>query len=347
MVTMREVAAKAGVSAKTVSRVFNGDRHVLPDTRAHVERIMQELNYVPNVLATTFRAGRSPAIGVAVPDIVDPFFAQIIRSVNDVAHEHGMSTLVTNLGEESEDERASLESLLSRQLSGLVVAPVGTDHSWLKRWQQHTTVVFVDRQPFGISADTFTENDEGGAFAATSHLIEHGHARIAYVGDAIHLSTETNRLKGWRRAHIEHGLDPDDELIAVGISDLAKAHATLERLARVTDPPTAIFSSNARCSMTLAHALQTAPIAMVGFGDFPLADLLHPSMTVIDQDPALIGRLAAERVIDRLQHPNRRFKKKNVLDVAMIERSSCKVGDRGQSLDAVTDVRAPLAPVPE
>jgi LacI family transcriptional regulator len=99
--------------------------------------------------------------------------------------------------------------------------------------------------------------------------------------------------------------------------------------------------------MTLAHALQTAPIAMVGFGDFPLADLLHPSMTVIDQDPALIGRLAAERVIDRLQHPNRRFKKKNVLDVAMIERSSCKVGDRGQSLDAVTDVRAPLAPVPE
>ena len=187
MATMREVAARAGVSAKTVSRVFNGDPHVLPETRAHVERIMQELNYVPNVLATTFRSGRASVIGVAVPDIVDPFFAAIARAVDEVARERGLSTLVTSLGSDSDNERQSLESLLSRQLSGLIVAPVGTDHSWLARWQEHTPIVFVDRAPIGLTGDTFTEQDEAGVHLATSHLIEHGHRRIAYIGDMIHL----------------------------------------------------------------------------------------------------------------------------------------------------------------
>ncbi|WP_244632651.1 LacI family DNA-binding transcriptional regulator [Microbacterium sp. Se63.02b] len=135
---MRDVAAHAGVSTKTVSRVFNDDPHVLPHTRALVEQAMRELNYVPNVLATTFRAGRTSVIGVAVPDIVDPFFASIARAIEDVARERGLSTLVTSLGDEPDDERAAIESMLGRQLSGLVVAPVGVDHSWLDRWREHT-----------------------------------------------------------------------------------------------------------------------------------------------------------------------------------------------------------------
>ena len=124
MATMRQIAAAAGVSAKTVSRVFNDDPHVLPATRERVESIMRELDYVPNSLATAFRSGRPSVIGVAVPDIVDPFFAEIARAVERAARDHDMSTLVTSLGDDRDRERATerfvrLEKSRSRPGSGL------------------------------------------------------------------------------------------------------------------------------------------------------------------------------------------------------------------------------------
>lgn len=325
MTTMREVAAHAGVSAKTVSRVFNNDPHVLPETRDKVEKVMRELNYVPNVLATTFRAGRASVIGVAVPDVVDPFFAAIARAVDEIAGQHGMSTLVTSLGRRPDQERSTIESLLGRQLSGLVVAPVSADQSWLKRWREHTPIVFVDRFPVGISTDSFTENDEAGAFLATAHLIGHGHRRIAFVGDMMHLSTESGRLQGWRRALREHGLEADEDLVVVHAGDRAAVAAGIDRLRALQDPPTAVFSANARCSMALVAVLRSDPLPMVGFGDFPMADVLSPTVSVIDQNPAELGALAAQRVIMRLEHPNRRLKKANVLDVTLVERESCRL----------------------
>lgn len=325
MTTMREVAARAGVSAKTVSRVFNDDPHVLPETRERVQEVMRELNYVPNVLATTFRAGRSSVIGVAVPDIVDPFFAAIARAVDQVARQHGMSTLVTSLGDDPGDERPTLESLLGRKLSGLIVAPVGADHAYLQRWLDHTPIVCVDRAPFGLETDTFTADDEGGARMATSHLIAHGHRRIAYLGDALHRSTERARLVGWRRALDDHDLAADDALIVDGVSDAESAAAALARVHGLPDPPTAIFSANARCTMALARVLPGRPQPLVGFGDFPLADLLSPAITVIDQNSARLGTLAAERVIARLNQSSAGRAENVVLDVTLIERDSCRV----------------------
>lgn len=324
--TMRDVAARAGVSTKTVSRVFNDDPHVLPATRSIVEQAMRELNYVPNVLATTFRAGRTSVIGVAVPDIVDPFFAAISRAVEDTARERGISTLVTSLGDPS-DERAAIESMLGRQLSGLVVAPVGTDHSWLDRWREHTPIVFVDRAPVGLATDTFTEADEAGAVLAVQHLFSHGHRRVAYIGDVVHLSTETKRFEGWRRAQREAGIDIDDDLVRVFVSDRDAARDAVAALRALPDPPTAIFSANARCSMALAYELRETPMAMVGFGDFPMADALTPSISVIDQDPRRLGALAAERIFARLQGaPDE--PESTVLDVALVERESCAVASR-------------------
>ncbi|MEV8026213.1 LacI family DNA-binding transcriptional regulator [Microbacterium sp. NPDC080220] len=323
---MRDVAARAGVSTKTVSRVFNDDPHVLPATRSIVEQAMRELNYVPNVLATTFRAGRTSVIGVAVPDIVDPFFAAISRAVEDTARERGISTLVTSLGD-PEDERAAIESMLGRQLSGLVVAPVGTDHSWLDRWREHTPIVFVDRAPVGLATDAFTEADEAGAVLAVQHLFSHGHRRVAYIGDVVHLSTETKRFEGWRRAQREAGIDIDDDLVRVFVSDRDAARDAVAALRALPDPPTAIFSANARCSMALAYELRETPMAMVGFGDFPMADALTPSISVIDQDPRRLGALAAERIFARLQGAPGE-PESTVLDVALVERESCAVASR-------------------
>lgn len=322
MATMREVAAMAGVSAKTVSRVFNDDPHVLPSTRETVERAMRELNYVPNDLATTFRSGRIAALGVAVPDVVDPFFAAIARAIDEVASAHGMSTLVTSLGDDPEAEQGIVERLLSRQLAGLVIAPVSTDHAWLRRWQEHTPIAFVDRGPQNLVADAFTDDDEGGAFAATTYLIEKGHRRIAYLGRDPELVTEAARRRGYARALSEYGIPYDHRLVIEHISDRNSAALAVESLVALPDPPTAIFSANARTSMPLTAALRGHQLAVIGFGDFPMADLLTPSLTIIDQNPARMGRLAAERIYDRIASPSTNFTLRTVLDVTLVERES-------------------------
>jgi LacI family transcriptional regulator len=323
MTTMRDVAARAGVSAKTVSRVFNDDPHVLPATRARVEAALHELKYVPNTLATTFRAGRARAIGVAVPDLVDPFFAAIAKAAAEVAADNGMSVLVTSLGEDPSRERPTVESLLSQSLTGLVIAAVSDDQSYLATWSTHTPIVCVDREPVRAAVDTFVEDDHGGAYTATAHLLSHGHRRIAFLGDTAALPTTRHRLAGYSAALADAGLTVEEELVALAASDRAGAEAALRRLAALTDPPTALFSSNARSTMAAIPALARCRLAVAAFGDFPLADVLSPAMTVIDQDPAALGRLAAQRVLDRHFHPRRRYRRHTVLPVELVERSSC------------------------
>ncbi|MET1017004.1 MAG: LacI family DNA-binding transcriptional regulator [Leifsonia flava] len=320
---MRDVAAAAGVSSKTVSRVLNSDPHVHPSTRARVEAMMRELDYVPNSLATTFRSGRSSVIGVAVPDIVDPFFASIVRAVEHVALARDMSTLVTSLGEDPARERLILESMLRGQPSGIVVAPISGDQRFLAAWSLRLPIVFVDRPPLGLSADSFTQDNFAGAFTATMHLVEHGHDRIGFLGDTVTVPTTAARLHGYRSALQAAGLSADDELIAMGAGTRASAASALQTLRGLARPATAIFSSNARCTMALLPLAD--PMSIVTFGDFPLADVLRPSLTVMAQDPSELGRLAAHRILDRLDHPNRRFHRSTVLPVHLVERESCGV----------------------
>lgn len=325
MSTMRDVAAVAGVSAKTVSRVFNDDPHVTPETKQRVEAALRELNYVPNAIATTFRTGRAPVIGVAVPDIIDPFFASIAKAAETLAAEQGMSVVITNLGNPDREPEV-VQSLLRQALSGLIIAPVALDHSYLKPWTDRTNVVFVDRQPVGVAADSFIEDDIGGARLATSHLVGHGHRRIGFIGDDLALPTTRARLEGYRTALTNAGIAVDEALIAVGAIDRAGAAETFATLDQAR--PTAVFCSNGRAAISLVPYLQHTGLAITTFGDFPLADMLTPSWTVIDQDPDQLGTLAAQRILDRLAKPNRRYRRRTVLPVGLVERESCQVAAR-------------------
>ena len=196
MSTMREVATRAGVSAQTVSRVLKNDKYVSDSARERVLRAVDELNYVPNVLAKTFRSGRDTVVGIAVPDVADPFFGQVTRAVENIARDRGVAVFVTSIGENPDYERPALEALLSRQLIGLIVAPIAADQSYLDKWQASTTMVFIDRQPRKLNADSVVEDDFGGAKTATTHLIQHGHQRIAFIGDALTVPTTERRFAG-------------------------------------------------------------------------------------------------------------------------------------------------------
>jgi LacI family transcriptional regulator len=345
MSTMRQVAQRAGVSAKTVSRVMNNDRYVSTDVRQRVERAIAELQYVPNLLARTFRYGRDAAIGVAVPDVSDPFFAAVTHAVEQIARDRGVAVFVTSLGTEGDYEQAGVEALLGRQIAGLIATPVAADQSYLKRWQSRTAMVFIDRVPSKIIADSVVEDDHGGAYAATLHLIGHGHRRIGFIGDLPSIATTMGRLDGYRTALAEAGIKQDPRLVALGAMSSDEAAVATKDLVHRPKAPTALLSSNARCSIGVVPALQAmgrTDIALVGYGDFPLASALQPALTVIDQDPAALGKVAATRLFQRLDDPARRMKRRTVLPVALIPRASCAGANaRAHPLAAATSKRLP------
>lgn len=326
MSTMRQVADRAGVSAKTVSRVINNARYVSPDVRQRVESAIAELNYVPNVLARTFRSGRDVVIGVAIPDLSDPFFATLTREIEQIARTHGMAVLITSLGADPAEEQGRVETLLGRQLNGLITTPVSADQSYLRPWQDKVALVFIDRPPSRITADSVVQDDRGGAYEATRHLIGHGHRRIAFIGDRIETVTTARRLTGYRDALAEAGIGVDPRLILAGLTSGEASARAVPGLISRADPPTALFSSNAWCTIGLIPALQAAgraDLPLISFGDFPLATSLQPAPTVVDQDPVAVGRVAATRLFERIEHPRRRLKRKIVLPAPLILRASC------------------------
>jgi LacI family transcriptional regulator len=299
-VRLRDVAAAAGTSAKTASRVINGDPRVADGTRARVEQAVTDLGYRPDLLARSLRKGRDESIGVVVESIADPFFASVTGEIEQVALERGVTVIVASIRRRAERERTVLEQLAQRRVSGLIVSPVSDDHSYLRH--SPTPIVFVDRMPVNLDADAVLVDDVAGARTAVGHLIAQGHRRIAYVGDSLQVQTAVRRLAGYREALAEAGIEPEDELLAL-CAGKVDAREYTARLLDLPSPPTAIFSGNTRCSLGVLPALHVrgrTDIAVVGFGDFDVADALTPALTVIDHSPELIGRLAAEQLFRRL-----------------------------------------------
>lgn len=322
MSTMQDVARRAGVSAKTVSRVFNDDPHVLAHTRERVERAMAELGYVPNVLARTFRHGRSRSVGVAVPDVGDPFFSAIVRAVEKVCTPAGVTSLVASIGDDANRERDVLEALLKAQLMGLILAPVADDQAWLQPWLAHTPIVFVDRSPSGVDAEEFREDDVDGARQAVTHLVGRGHRRIAFLADRLHPPSTERRRSGWEQGLRDAGLAPAPALVTLDVVDQDAAAHEIARLRALADAPTAAVIANPRVTMDAYTALAGTSLAFVGIGDFPMAHALTPSVTVMTQDPAQMGRLAAERALARFEFPDAPLAPHPLIPMHLVERAS-------------------------
>jgi LacI family transcriptional regulator len=192
-------------------------------------------------------------------------------------------------------------------------------------------MVFVDRAPKGLSGVYVIEDDLGGAREAVAHLASHGHRRVAFLGVSTPVTTTRRRLKGYRSALAENGLPDSPDLICMPAESADIAAAELVRRLPGPDAPTAVFSSNIPCTMALVQALRRAErtdIAIVGFGDFPMAAALTPAVTVIDQDPTGLGHIAVERLLQRIEDPGTQPRPRTVLPVHLIPRGSGELRPR-------------------
>ena len=325
---MKQVAALAGVSVATVSRVVNADPAVRGDLAARVQDAVVALGYRHNVTASALRRadGQSASIGVIVEDVSNPFFSLVQRGIEEVARERGVLTLAGSSDEQGERERELAEAFGARGVDGLIIAPAATDHGYLLRDRAAgVAIVFVDRPGRFIDADAVLTDNAGGAEQAVTHLIAAGHERIAFLGDRPEIHTAGQRLRGYERAHARHGLQVDPGLVRHTLTRGADAFEATRELLLGGAPPTAIFTSQNLITIDAVRALHALAlqhtIALVGFDDVVLADVVTPGITVVAQDPAALGRAAATQLFARLDGdagPTREI----VLPVELVVRGS-------------------------
>lgn len=303
--TMKDVAARAGVGLKTVSRVVNGEAGVTPDTERRVQEAIDALGFRRNDSARVLRKGRTASIGLVLEDLADPFYGPLSRAVEEVARAHGALLINGSSAEDPDREQELVLALCARRVDGLVVIPAGDDHRYLApEIKAGVATVFVDRPAGQIDADVVLSDSFGGARDGVAHLIAHGHRRIGFIGDMPRIHTAAERLRGYRAAMDDAGIPVEDAWMSLGVTDPQRVRRAAEDMLSGPSPVTAVFAGNNRVTVTVVRVLaersRSRPVALVGFDDIELADLLQPGVTVVAQDAAQLGRTAAERLFRQL-----------------------------------------------
>lgn len=303
---MRDVAALAGVSLKTVSRVINREPSVAPELAGRVERAAAALDYRPNLTARNLRSsgGRTRTLGVVLENVANPFSSAMHRAIEDCASVRGIAVFAGSVDEDPRRERALALALVARQVDGLIVMPTGEDQGYLATEQRSgLSIVCVDRQPRGLAADAVISDNIGGAQDGVRHLIAHGHRRIAFLGDRESIATAVQRFEGYCNALKEAGLSLDTSLVRWDLRDEQTARSAVRELL-IDHAPTAVFASQNLITAGAIRALKALgrehEVALVGLDDFLLADVLEPAVTVVAQDPAAIGSQACELLFKRM-----------------------------------------------
>jgi LacI family transcriptional regulator len=304
---MRHVAALAGVGIKTVSRVMNDEPGVSEATRLRVLGASQQLNYQLDMAAGSLRrTGRQTlSIGLLLPSVSNPFSGEIHRALEDALAARGIAVFAASLDDDPQREKALVAAFLGRRVDGLVLTPIARSQAYvIPEHSRDLPMVFIDREPVGIEADAVvTDNAVGGATAA-SHLLAHGHRQLAYLGDRTEIQTARERKRGFIEELGRAGVATSAVPVREGLPDEDSARLAARELLASDDPPTAIFSSQNLVTLGVMRALKelgaSKRVALVGFDDFTLADMMDPGITVIAQHPERIGRLAAERLLARI-----------------------------------------------
>jgi LacI family transcriptional regulator len=304
---MRDVAAQARVSFKTVSRVVNGEAGVSPALTERVRRAIEELDFRPNASASSLRRSdhRTSSVGLLLQDVANPFSAVLQRVVEDAAIARGFIVFSASLDEDPARERALTREFSARRADGLVLVPAGDDQSYLaSEVRAGTAVVCVDREAQHLAVDSVITTNTTGSAEGVRHLAASGHRRIAYLGDRRTIVTARQRHQGYVDALHKLGVPPDPSLVVHDLGDATIADGAAMSLLSRPDPPTALFTAQNLVTIGTIRALRRLglerTVAVVGFDDFPMADLLSPGVTVVAQDPTAIGRTAATLLFNRI-----------------------------------------------
>ncbi len=327
MATMEDVAKMAGVSVSTVSHVINGTRFVRKETKERVLEAMRVLDYYPNYAARSLRSQKSRLIGVLMPDITNSFYMRVVSGIEKVMRANGYSLMVCNSDDNLQLEQEHLKILKAQSIEGLIMRATPDDHSFLREFEEHYPIVFVDCKPFGYPhGDRVVVDNERVSYEAVSFLIQKGHRRIGMIKGIAGLTTSEERLAGYERALSEYGIPIDEELIKVSNSRIESGHELMLEL--LEQGMTAVFAGNNVLTMGAMKAIKEKglripeDVAIIGFDDEEWCVITDPPLTVVYQPAPRIGEMAAELLLARINDKQRDFQEV-CLDCKLVIRQSC------------------------
>lgn len=309
--TMRDVAEAAGVSLKTVSRVVNDEGGVRPALIAQVEDAIDRLGYQRDDRARQLRIGpgRSNIIGFVQVDVANPFFSAIFRGIEDVAAANGYQVIAGSSDGNVDQQDAVLDALIARRVDGIIIVPSGDRLDLLTaEMQRGTPVVFLDLEPpLDIVGDLVRSDHRGGTRTITRHLIDHGHTRIAFVGDDPRIFSAEERYVGFADAMHAADLPLNEEWVHRDLSDPTRSQTAVEHLLAnypSGSAPTALVTAQNFITIGAVRALHKLDlhhkVALAGFDDVDLADVVEPGITVMPQSPRELGSRASRLLFKRL-----------------------------------------------
>jgi DNA-binding LacI/PurR family transcriptional regulator len=314
MSSLQEVAERAKVSIATVSRVLNKSDKVVPETRAVVEQALRDLGYRPNRVARRLRMkdGRAHLVGLIIPDIQNPFYAEIARGVEDAAYANEYALLLCNSDENLEKESFYLDVMRAESVDGIVLPPFDdSDSAVAEMARSGMPVVCVDRSLANTQTDLVEVDNYQGALEAVNHLLDKGHKQIALIEGRSQVSTSRERRRGYLDAMAARDLAPRKDLMRAGDFKQESGRILTNELLDLRKPPTALFVCNNLMTVGALAALHQrgcrvpADVAVVGFDDLPWAEALDPPPTVVRQPAYDVGRQAMELLLKRIVQPTR------------------------------------------
>lgn len=299
----------------TASRAINRSGYVSDDVRSRVLKAAEKLHYRPNVLARQLKVRHSNTVGIVLPDISNPFSAELVAGMKEIFDQAGYTAFLTTAGRGVEQERAGMQALVDHRVDGLVVATRGTrigDSVVKDLSRQGIPIVTIGRPVAQAQVDCITANHWQGAFDAVTHLIELGHRRIGFIGISPEDAHTLRRHQGYKAALEGAGIEPMDRYtvgpaIAPAFATQEDGYAGMMQLARMKRAPTAVFARNdfaAIGALRAAHALGLdvpGQMAIAGFDNIPLAAYTTPPLTTVQQPIAEQGRMAARLLLDRIE----------------------------------------------
>jgi LacI family transcriptional regulator len=325
--TLVDVAREAGVSLKTASRVLNESSNVNEKKVASVQAVMERLGYRPNELARGLKARKSAAIGMIVPNLSDPFFSNAVKAVQEGVRAKGHVVIVSSSGGYPDLERSEIETMVRRQIDGLVIAPADSRRNNLVRIIPASFPVVTFDEPIqGAQYDSVTVTNRESAREATQHLLDHGARSIVAIGARPYLHNCAERVAGYREAMDRAGRAPRTCLVEhenMLTAEWLEPHISGKKRAD------AIFSLNWVCTVLTLHALRALgrevgrDTLLLSFDDFDLADMLTPALSAVAQPSERLGAEAIRLLFERLNSGTETSPRSIVLPTRLMLRESC------------------------
>ncbi|MBB2911868.1 LacI family transcriptional regulator [Streptosporangium becharense] len=332
-VSIKEVAARAGVSPGTVSNVLNRPEKVASTTRRRVEEAIRELGFVRHGSASSLRAGHSRTVGLSVIDIGNPFFTDVAAGVEEVASERGYAVILGNSSGDRLKEERNLLVFAEQRVRGVLITPAGENMSKVDRLRERgISVVLVDHPAERPDQCSVAVNDVTGGAMAVSHLLASGAERIAYVTGPLTVRQCADRLVGAERALTDAGRDPRESLkeIPMGAMNARSGQQAAEKLLAEGHLPDAVFCANDLLALGLLRGLLQAgvrvpqDVSLVGYDDIDFASASAVSLTSVRQPTHRLGRVATELLLDECDNPGSHAHQQIMFQPELVVRESTR-----------------------